>query len=132
MRLIEEINTIYIMALIGHTTEPTTVREAVSRPNALKWKQTMDFEMDSLKTNQTWILQDLQHGRSPISCKWILKKYKSDGSTDRYKARLVARGFSQVEGVDFNETYAPVVKMTTIRVIYPWLQLKTFMSNKWT
>ena len=68
--------------------------------------------------NYTWILVPLPSDRKPITCKWIFKiKYKVDGSVAKYKAHLVARGFSQIPGVDYGETYSPIVKITSIRVL---------------
>lgn len=97
---------------------PRTVREAFSGPLADKWKSACQSEMDSLQSNETWTLVDLPPGRKPITCKWIFSiKMKENGSVDRYKARLVVRGFSQVEGIDYDETFAPVVRYDSIRVV---------------
>eukprot|EP00253_Pinus_taeda_P009468 PITA_09468 len=78
----------------------------------------MDAEFQSLQKNHTWTLSDLPEGKKPISCKWVYKvKYNADGTLDKYKARLVARGFSQKEGIDYAETFAPTAKMSTIRLV---------------
>jgi len=68
--------------------------------------------------NNTWTLVPLRPGRKPVSCKWVFKiKQGVNGEVERYKARLVARGFTQTYGVDYNETFAPVAKFTSIRCI---------------
>ena len=78
----------------------------------------MDEEYRSLMVNDTWDLVPLPKGRNFFRCKWVYRtKYASDGSVERLKARLVAKGFSQVEGIDYNETFAPITKMNSIRLV---------------
>ena len=78
----------------------------------------MDQEFRSLIKNETWELADLPAGRSPVTVKWVFKiKTKSDGTVDRYKARCCARGFSQRKGIDYQETYSPVVRYESVRIL---------------
>ncbi|CAO2838095.1 unnamed protein product [Amaranthus hypochondriacus] len=88
----------------------------------------MDVELTTLQANHTWDLVPLPCGKKPIGCKWVFKiKLKVDGSLERYKARLVAKGYTQEYGIDFHETFSPVVCMTTIRCI-----LALAASHKWS
>lgn len=75
-------------------------------------------EIESIRANDTWDLVDLPSGRRPVGCKWVYKiKRDSNGKPIRYKARLVAQGFSQRYGVDYDEVFAPVVRQTTFRTL---------------
>jgi hypothetical protein len=98
--------------------DPQTFSEAINSSDSGKWKAAIEEEYQSLIQNQTWELVPKPKDRNIVSCKWVFKtKLGSDGHIERYKARLVARGFTQVEGVDYQETYSPVVKMTSIRIL---------------
>ncbi len=95
--------------------EPTCFeQEARNR----KWDNAMDEEMVALDASATWELVALPKDNKAIGCKWVYKvKHNVDGSVSRYKARLVAKGYAQTYGIDYEETYSPVAKMTTIRAI---------------
>jgi hypothetical protein len=74
--------------------------------------------MDSILSNGTWELSELPFGYKPIGCKWVFKKkLRPNGTIDKYKAWLVAKGYTQKEGEDFFDTYSPVARITTIRVL---------------
>ena len=92
-----------------------TFAEASGNPD---WDAAMDEEYSSLMANNTWDLVPLPKGRKLVRCKWIyITKYASNGSVEILKARLVAKGFSKVEGIDYNETFAPVEKMNYIHLV---------------
>nr|KAJ0196275.1 hypothetical protein LSAT_V11C700361250 [Lactuca sativa] len=97
------------------TVEPKNYNEAFSDPN---WIKAMNDEMEALHRNNTWEITDLRKNRKPIGCKWVYKiKHKSNGEIERYKARLVVKGYNQREGIDFQETFSPVAKIVTVRIV---------------
>jgi hypothetical protein len=107
------------VATKAFSEEPQTVEEALNGEDAKKWKIAMQEKYDSLVVNNTWSLVPLPKGRKPISCKWVFKiKHGVDGEVERYKARLVAIGFTQTFRVDYNETFAPVAKFVSICCIF--------------
>jgi len=99
-------------------SEPATIKQAFEGEHAEEWKAAADEEYHALMENKTWELVDRPKERKVLSNKWVFRiKYQSDGSIDRFKGRLVVRGFEQVHGLDYNETFAPVVKFDTIRTL---------------
>ncbi|KAH9716025.1 protein kinase domain-containing protein [Citrus sinensis] len=94
---------------------PKSIQEALKVP---EWKKAVREEMEALEKNRTWEMVYLPEGKLIVGCKWIFTvKYNSYGSLERYKARLVAKGFTQTYGVDYQETFAPVAKLNTIRIL---------------
>jgi hypothetical protein len=103
------------LASIHCLFEPFSYKEAILDP---VWQQAMDEELSALHKTYTWDLVPLPPSKSVLGCRWVYKiKTNSDGSIERYKARLVAKGYSQQYGTDYDETFVPVAKMTTIRTL---------------
>lgn len=95
--------------------EPSSYEEVAQCP---EWCKAMEEEIKALNENQTWDLVPRPQDVKPISCKWVYKvKTRPDGTIERYKARLVARSFSQQYGLDYEETFSPVAKITTVRIL---------------
>ncbi|KAA0037350.1 Integrase, catalytic core [Cucumis melo var. makuwa] len=104
----------YVDAALATFEEPTTYEEV---SQSIQWRKVMEEEVNALKKNHTWDLVLKPKDVKPISCKWVYKvKTRADGTMERYKARLVIRGFSQQYGLDYDETFSPVAKLTTVRV----------------
>ncbi|TPX52540.1 DNA-directed DNA polymerase, partial [Powellomyces hirtus] len=104
---------------IANVEEPTTYKQAMKSPYAREWQAAMDAELASHQKNGTWIPSDPEHHHPHVvDSKWVYKiKRNPDHSIKKFKARLVARGFTQREGIDYDETYAPVVKFNTLRML---------------
>lgn len=99
-------------------SEPRTFEDALLSPERDAWQTAMQEEIDSLKENHTWELVDLPPGRKVVGCKWTYKKKEdANGKPVRYKARLVAQGYSQRYGTDFDEVFAPVARQATLRTL---------------
>ncbi len=103
------------MVRVIQEDKPTCFEQAVGNP---KWDNAMDEEMAALDANVIRELVALPKDKKAIGCKWVYKvKHNADGSMSRYKARLVAKGYAQTYGIDYEETYSLVAKMTTVRAI---------------
>ena len=114
----------YFFALAS-LQEPQTFREASSNP---LWQQAMKEGLDALHKTGTWDLVDLLSGKTAIDCKWVYKiKTRSDDTVDRYKACLVARGFTQEYGIDYEETFAPVARLSSVRTL-----ITVYATCKWS
>ncbi|CAF4946395.1 unnamed protein product [Pieris macdunnoughi] len=99
-------------------SDPETLEQALQCENSQKWISAMDDEYNSLLENNTWTLSKLPYGRVAIPCRWVFKtKIDGDGNVTRYKARLVIKGYQQKQYIDYNEVYAPVVRLSSIRYL---------------
>ncbi|KAK8715626.1 hypothetical protein V6N13_042955 [Hibiscus sabdariffa] len=99
--------------------EPKTYQEAMSSPDSEKWLEAMRSEMDSMSDNQVWTLVEPPEGIKPIGCKWVFKKKTDmDGNVQTYKGRLVAKGYRQIHGIDYDETFSPVAMFKSIPILH--------------
>jgi hypothetical protein len=99
--------------------DPTCYDEAIKSIDAPFWLEAINNELDSIMSNHTWELVELPPKTKPIGCKWVFKKkLKPDGTIDKYKARLVAKGYKQKQNVDYFDTYSPVTRIASIRILF--------------
>lgn len=111
--------------MVAEPGEPTNYDEAQSKE---EWKASMQEEISAIVKNETWELVNLPKGKSAIGLKWVYKvKYAADGEVQRYKSRLVAKGYVQRQGVDYVDTYSPVARYETVRII-----LGLAAQNQWS
>ncbi|CAI7791597.1 unnamed protein product [Closterium sp. NIES-53] len=111
--------------------EPATLKEALESSDAEEWKKAMESELKSIEENDTWELVELPEGRKAITSKWLFKiKSDADGKIERYKSRLVVKGYQQKEKVDYKELFAPVVKPTTLRTLLAGAAIKGWVVKQ--
>jgi hypothetical protein len=111
--------------LLTSTAEPHSVHEALGDD---RWRIAMNKEVDALRKNNTWHLVARKPGTNVIDCKWVYKiRRKANGSVDRYKTCLVAKGFKQRYGIDYEDIFSPIVKAATIRMV-----LSLAVSQGWS
>jgi hypothetical protein len=106
--------------------EPECYEEAMQVDTKRKWEQSMKEEMDSLVNNHTWDLVQFPVGKRALKNKWVYKLKEEDGGEKWYKARLVVKGFAQKKGIDFDEIFSPIVKITLIRTNFSLVAIEDF------
>jgi transposase InsO family protein len=103
---------------IGTSKDPVSFSQAIEGNNSVKWIDAMNDELKSMDQNKVWDIVELPKGYKTVGCKWVFKtKRDSKGNIERYKARLVAKGFTQKGGIDYKETFSPVSKKDSLRII---------------
>jgi len=108
-----------------------TFIEVIWSIDASCWKEAIKSELESIMSNQTWELVDLPNGSRPISGKWIFKKkLRPDGSIDKYKPRLMIRGFNQKKGIDYFVTYSPATIIATIRTLVTLVAIHSLVVHQ--
>ena len=96
-------------------SEPRNFKEAMASD---VWKGAVNVELDAMELNRTWDIVTLPPGKNLVGCKWVFTiKFNADGTIERYKGRLVAKGYTQQEGVDFDETFSPVAKLNSVKLL---------------
>ena len=108
-----------MVAQVPIILELKTYFEALNNKDVPHWKNAMETELSSIYKNNTWTIVMLPPGRTPIGCRWVYKiKLNHNGTIQCFKTRLVAKGYHQSYGIDYDETYSPVVKLQSLQVIF--------------
>ncbi|XP_028236711.1 uncharacterized protein LOC114416027 [Glycine soja] len=98
--------------------DPKSYEQAMRSPDCNKWQKAMESEIESMKINKVWTLDEALKDIKPIGCKWVYKKkIGADGKVETYKTRLVAKGYRQQEGIDYDETFSPMAMLKSIRIL---------------
>ena len=113
-----------LFALYCQVDDPIHFEDAIKDR---KWIEAMDDEINGIEKNKTWELVDLPEGKEVIGVKWVYKtKSNVEGKIERHKAKLVVKGYKQKQGIDYEETFAPVARMETVRAVF-----SIAAQNKW-
>ena len=119
------------VALHTAIEEPANMQEALSSKFSAQWKAAADCEYQSLIENKTWELVELPTNRKTVGCKWVFKvKYGEHGEVDRFEGRLVAKGYSQKYGVDYDETFSPVFRFSSLRILLAYSVQKNMLIHQ--
>ena len=115
-----------IASEVESVNDPNSYKEAMASSDSSKWLVAMKQEMQSLAKNKTRVIVEAPRNKKFVGCKWVFKKKKGSKSTSApvYKAGVMAKGFTQVEGVDFHEVFSPVVKHSSIRALLAILAME--------
>lgn len=102
----------------SYNEDPLTMEEALARPDSEMWKRAISEELKSFEENDAWKIVQLPEKASVVKCKWVFKRKVSCDGKVTYRARLVAKGFSQKHGIDYDETFSPVVRHSSLRLLF--------------
>lgn len=126
----DRLNPIFQSSVLAYSleTEPKTFKQAMTSD---KWKNAVNVELVAMEQNGTWEIVALPEGKNVVGCKWIFTiKYNADGTVERYKGRLVAQGFTQQEGIDYLDTFSPVTKLTSVKLLLSLAAIKGYSLNQ--
>ncbi|GKB96449.1 putative zinc finger, CCHC-type containing protein [Tanacetum coccineum] len=103
---------------VGKCNDPKSFEDAITCDQSTHWREAIEDELNSISKNNICELVELPKGAKPVGCKWVYKtKLHLNGNVERYKARLVAKGYTQKEGVDYKETFSPVSRKDSLRIV---------------
>lgn len=112
-------NQYYSACVANIIEEPTTIFEALQSKQAKEWLTAAECEINAHTKNKTWLLVRRPDEQNVIGSRWVFKvKYKANNEVDKFRARIVAKGFNQVKGVDYTDSYSPVIRQQTVRMLY--------------
>ncbi|GJS87980.1 putative RNA-directed DNA polymerase [Tanacetum coccineum] len=118
---------------LGKCNDPESFEHVITCDQSAHWKEAMEDELKSMSKNNIWELPELPKGAKPVGCKWVFKtKLDPNGNIERYKARFVAKGYTQKEGVDYKETFSPVSRKDSLRIILVLVAHFDLEYIKWT
>ncbi|GKB38650.1 zinc finger, CCHC-type containing protein [Tanacetum coccineum] len=127
----EDIGGLVVREMVTKEEDPKTFDEAMKSQDVAFWKEVINDEMDSIIGNNTWVLADLPLRCKPLSFKWIFKrKLKVDGTIRKFKARLVILGFKQKSGICYFNTYAPVARISTVRLLIAMISIHSLSIHQ--
>lgn len=99
---------------------------------SVQWHGAVNEEFHAMELNNTWTVVSLPPRHNVVGCKWVFTiKFNPDGTVERYKGRLVAKGYTQQEGIDYNETFSPVIKLTSVKLLLSLAAIKAGRLHKW-
>ena len=126
----DNLNPLFQSSILAYTieTEPKTFKQAMASE---MWRGSVSAEFEALEQNGTWDVESLPEGKNVVGCKWIHTiKYNADGTVERPKSRLVAQGYTQQEGLDYVDTFSPVAKLTSVKLLLALAAAKGWSLNQ--
>lgn len=97
--------------------EPSSYAEAIKGPDAIQWEEAISEEIEAHEKNATWKVEGTLPDRKPIGCKWVFKVKQTPGEKNRYKARLIAKGYTQRKDIDYEDTFVSIVRYESLRAL---------------
>ncbi|GJS27936.1 putative zinc finger, CCHC-type containing protein [Tanacetum coccineum] len=118
---------------LGKCNDPESFEDAITCDQSAHWREAMEDELNLMSKNNVWKLAELPKGVKPVGCKWVFKnKIAPNGNIKRYKAHLVTKWYTQKEGIDYKETFSPILRKDSLRIVMALVDHLTWSYIKWT